>query len=143
MVAQSDLMSAPHFLDAAVNCPEAHAIRIERSGAELIQRIEMAGDSKTRRKGLLGRGSLDPGTGFLIAPTQGVHTFGMRFSIDIIGVARDGRVVKIREDVPPRRVVLSLTAFAILELAAGVARRTGVAVGDRLVVVSTEQPTPL
>jgi uncharacterized protein len=80
---------------------------------------------------------------FLIAPTQGVHTFGMRFSIDIIGVARDGRVVKIREHVPPRRIVLSFTAFAILELAAGVARRTKVAVGDRLVVVSTEQPPPL
>ena len=129
-------MSAPHFLDMAVHCPEGYAIRIERTGAELIRRIEMAGDSKTRRKGLLGRSSLDPDTGFLIAPTQGVHTFGMRFSIDIIGVARDGRVVKVREHVPPRRVVLALTAFAILELAAGVAGDTGVSVGDRLVVIT-------
>ena len=74
------------------------------------------------------------------ADSAGVHTFGMQFSIDIIGVARDGRVVKVREHVPPRRVVFAWTAFAILELAAGVAPLTGVAVGDRLVVVSTEQP---
>jgi len=136
-------MTATHFLQIALRCPEGHAIRIERTGAELVRRIEMAGDSKTRRKGLLGRGSLDPNTGFLIAPTQGVHTFGMRFSIDVIGVARDGRVVKVREHVPPRRVVFAWTAFAILELAAGVAPRTGVAVGDRLVVVSSDRPAPL
>jgi uncharacterized membrane protein (UPF0127 family) len=85
----------------------------------------MAGDSESRRKGLLGRASLDPTTGFVIAPSQGVHTFGMRFAIDIVGVARDGRVVKIRPQVPPQRLVFAWTAFAILELAAGVVERPG------------------
>jgi len=100
----------------------------------------MAGDSTTRRKGLLGRDALDRDVGFVIAPTQGVHTFGMRFPIDIVGVARDGRVVKVRGEVPPRRLVFALRAFAILELAAGVARRAAIAVGDRLIVVPNQHP---
>ena len=57
----------------------------------------------------------------------------MRFPIDIVGVTRDGRVVKVRSDVPRSRLVFALRAFAILELASGVAVRSGLAVDDRLV----------
>ena len=127
-------MSAPHFLDVAVHCPEGYAIRIERTGAELVRRIEMAGDSETRRKGLLGRSSLDPDTGFVIAPTQGIHTFGMKFPIDVIGVDRVGRVVRIKENVPPRRLVFAWRAFAIVETAAGDVERAGLRIGDQLSV---------
>jgi uncharacterized membrane protein (UPF0127 family) len=62
----------------------------------------------------------------------------MRFDIDIVGVTRDGRIVKIRERVPPRRVVLAWSAFAFLELTAGAADRAGIVTGDRLRVVSGE-----
>jgi uncharacterized membrane protein (UPF0127 family) len=105
----------------------------------LVKRLEMAGDSTARRRGLLGRDGLDRDVGFVIAPTQGVHTFGMRFPIDIVGVARDGHVVKVRADVPPRRLVFALRAFAILELATGVARRAEISVGDRLIVVPNQR----
>jgi uncharacterized protein len=131
-------VSTPHFLASALAQPADHGIHIERTGAVLVQRLEMAGDSRTRRKGLLGRDALDQEVGLVIAPTQGVHTFGMRFPIDIVGVARDGRVVKVRGDVPPRRLVFALRAFAILELAAGVARRAAISVGDRLIVVRNQ-----
>ena len=133
-------MSPSHFLAGALAHPEFYSLRVERTGAALVQRLEMAGDSTTRRKGLLGRDSLDREVGFVIVPTQGVHTFGMRFPIDIIGIARDGRVVKLREDVPPRRLVFALRAWAILELAAGVARRSAIAVGDRLIVAPNQEP---
>lgn len=131
-------MSTPHFLTSALAHPEDHGIHIERTGAVLVQRLEMAGDSTTRRKGLLGRDALDQDVGFVIAPTQGVHTFGMRFPIDIVGVARDGRVVKVRGEVPPGRLVFAFRAFAILELAAGMARRAAISVGDRLIVVANQ-----
>ena len=131
-------MSTPHFLTIALAHPERYGLRIERTGSALVQRLEMAGDSTTRRKGLLGRDSLDRDVGFVIAPTQGVHTFGMRFPIDIVGVSRDGRVVKMRAEVPPKRVVFALRAFAILELAPGVARRAAISVGDCLVVVPSQ-----
>lgn len=111
-------------------------VTIERTGAVLATYLEVAGDSASRRKGLLGRERLDPGHAVLIAPTQGVHTFGMRFNIDIVAVARDGRVVKIRSHVPRRRIVLALKAFAIIELPSGSADASDLKVGDRLVMAS-------
>ncbi len=98
----------------------------------------MAADSDARKRGLLGRDELAPDTGLVIAPSQGVHTFGMRFPIDIVGISRDGHVVKCRGDVAPRRLVFALRAFAILEVAAGVAARAGLAVGDRLIATRPE-----
>ena len=70
----------------------------------------------------------------MIAPCQGVHTFGMRFAIDIVAVSRDGVVVKIRSHVPRRRIVLALKAYAIVELPSGSADAADLKIGDRLVV---------
>lgn len=108
------------------------SVTIEGSGAVLATRIEVAGDSASRKKGLLGRDGLEPGGALVIAPSQGIHTFGMRFDLDIVGVARDGTVVKIRSRVPPRRIVIALRAFAIIELPAGSAEGVHLAIGDRL-----------
>ena len=112
------------------------SVTIERSGELLATRIEIAGDSASRRKGLLGRDRLEPGCGVVIAPSQGVHTFGMRFAIDVVAVSREGTVVKIRSHVPPRRIVLAFSAFAILELEAGASAVAQLEVGDRLFVVA-------
>jgi uncharacterized membrane protein (UPF0127 family) len=131
---------SPHFLRDALRAPAGYGLLIERSRGLLVTRLEVAGDSDSRRTGLLGRDALDPAVGFVIAPTQGVHTFGMRFPIDIVGVTREGRVVKVRPRVPPRRLVFAWTAFAIVELAAGVAERAGLEVGDR-VIASPADPT--
>jgi hypothetical protein len=110
------------------------SITIEGSGVVLASRIEVAGDSASRRKGLLGRERFDPGEAIVIAPCQGVHTFGMRFAIDIVAVARDGLVVKIRSHVPRRRIVIALNAFAIIELPSGSVEGSKLKVGDRLLV---------
>jgi uncharacterized membrane protein (UPF0127 family) len=78
---------------------------------------------------------MEPGEALVIAPTQGVHTFGMRFPIDIVGVTRSGAVVSLRRDVPRRRIVFSWKAFAIVELPAGATDRCGLAIGDLVEVV--------
>jgi uncharacterized protein len=109
------------------------ALKIERSGVLLGTAIRLAGDSATRKQGLLGQDALPPGSGLVIAPSQGVHTFGMRFAIDIVCVSRAGVVVKCRPAVAPRRLVLSWSAFAMLELAAGEAARAGLVIGDVLI----------
>lgn len=112
-------------------------VTIDGSGVVLATRIEVAGNSESRRRGLLGRDRLEPGCGLVIAPSQGVHTFGMRFAIDIVAVSREGVVVKIRSNVRPRRIVIALSAFAILELAAGTAALAQLKVGDRLRATQT------
>jgi len=133
-------MNSPPFLAPALHSSGEWGLRIGRSGAWLATNAEIAGSSASRRKGLLGRESLAAGRALVIAPTQGVHTFGMRFAIDIVGVRRDGEVLSIRRGVPRRRIVFSLRAFAIVELAAGATDRAGLEIGDRLEVVKNPIP---
>jgi len=120
-----------HFLSSALNgrCSLAN----QRTGATFVADVEIARDSATRRRGLLGRDSIGTDQALVIAPSQGVHTFGMRFAIDIIAADRNGRVVKLRSRVLPRRVVLAWSAFAIVELAAGALECSDLQKGDYLV----------
>jgi uncharacterized membrane protein (UPF0127 family) len=108
----------------------------EPGARPLADSLELARDSATRKRGLLGRAGLAPGVALVIAPCQAVHTFGMQFSIDVIFAARDGRVLKIRNAVPARRLAASVRAFATIEMAAGSAARAGLSVGDLLRVVT-------
>jgi uncharacterized membrane protein (UPF0127 family) len=124
----------PHFLAEVADGRTPCGLRVERTGAWLITNLRLAGDSAERRRGLLDSDGLADGEGLVIAPSQGVHTFGMRFAIDVVGVARDGRVVLIRSAVRPRRIVLAWRAFAMVELSAGGAIRAGIRLGDRVVL---------
>jgi uncharacterized membrane protein (UPF0127 family) len=104
----------------------------ERTGLAVATTLEGAFDSATRKRGLLGRDSLPSGHALIIAPTNMVHTFFMRFPIDILIATRDGRVVKARPNVPARRVVGALWGFAVIEMAARELERSGTVSGDRL-----------
>ena len=68
----------------------------------------------------------------VIAPCNAVHTFFMRFPIDIVFLTRDGEVLSIRSSVGPWRMAVSFRGFAVLELAAGRAARCGLTTGERL-----------
>jgi uncharacterized membrane protein (UPF0127 family) len=98
--------------------------------------LETALDSAARNRGLLGRDSLSPDHALIIAPGSLVHTFGMRFRIDILFVARDGRVLKVSHEVPARRIAGALGSFAVVELAGGELKSSDTQPGDILEVVS-------
>jgi hypothetical protein len=108
-----------------------------RSGVVLATRLETAFDSKSRRLGLLGRGSMEDGAALIIAPCNAVHTFFMRFPIDVIFVARDGRVVKAKDSLAMWRMAFAPRAFAVIECPTGVIRSSQTRIGDRLTVVPT------
>lgn len=99
---------------------------------ELGNRIETADKGPVRRKGLLGRNSLQPGEGLWIVPCEAVHTFAMRFAIDLVYLDRKRRVLKIRHRVPPARISACLRAHSVLELPAGTAEQAQVSPGDQL-----------
>jgi uncharacterized membrane protein (UPF0127 family) len=101
------------------------------SGADLAARVAVAGDSASRRRGLLGRDRLD-NEALVIAPCAAVHTCFMRFPIDVLFVDRDGRIVKCVPDVRPWRIAAALRAFATIEMAAGTIARTGTTRGHRV-----------
>ena len=98
----------------------------------LGDRVQIAGNGRDRRKGLLGRECLDNGEGLWIVPCEAVHTFGMRFAIDLVYLDRKHRVVKTRSQVPPWRVSTCLTAHSVIELAPGTIRKTRTMRGDTL-----------
>jgi uncharacterized protein len=107
-----------------------------RSGKVVADRLLTAFDSESRRRGLLAHGSLPHSTALIIAPTNAIHTFFMKFPIDIVFVSKAGRVLKIRSRVPAWRMTASLRAYAVLELAAGSLDGSDTKVGDELVVTS-------
>lgn len=98
----------------------------------LAERVEVADHGAKRRKGLLGRSGLGPGEGLWIVPCEAVHTFGMRFPIDLVYVDRDKRVKKVRSNVTPWRMSACLSAHSVVELAAGTVRETQTQAGDKL-----------
>ena len=128
-------MSRPHFLQPLLKrTGQKPVLRNVRSRLSVATTIETAFESADRKKGLLGRDGLAAGQALVIAPTNLVHTFAMRFPIDILFVARDGRVLKVRTAVPPRRIAGSWGAFAVVELAAGQAAASDTRPGDAIEV---------
>lgn len=111
--------------------PLLQAVNVSRGGTVLARRIQWAGTSAERRRGLLRRVRMDPDEGVYLVPCQWIHMFGMRFAIDAAFLAADGRVVAVHHDLRPNRISkLALRAEGVLELAAGTLRATGTTVGD-------------
>jgi uncharacterized membrane protein (UPF0127 family) len=89
-------------------------------------------------RGLLGRKELAVGGGLLIRPTWSIHTWFMRFPIDVVFLDRDLTVLKLKEHMAPWRATAHRGAHSALELSAGHAHRVDLDVGDRLAWGSVE-----
>ncbi|HLG18201.1 MAG TPA: DUF192 domain-containing protein [Bdellovibrionota bacterium] len=99
----------------------------------LADRVEQANRLWPRMKGLLGRSNLPEGHGLWISHCNSIHTWFMRFPIDVVFVSSDQRVVRLLEQVSPFRMTRpSLSARSVLELAAGTLARRLTHVGDQL-----------
>ena len=98
----------------------------------LADRADIADTSAKRRRGLLKHTSLEPGEGLWIAPCEGVHTFGMKFPIDVVFLNRNKKVLKIRPNMVRGRIAFSLRAHSVLELPAGTVIESGTKAGDQL-----------
>jgi uncharacterized protein len=110
-------------------------LTIPHKSVTVGSRIGLANTSLTRLFGLLGRRGLEPGSGLLIQPSSGVHTLGMLFSIDVVALDRDLRVLAVWRRLPPFRVTpVSLKTHSSLELAPGEIDRCGIEPGDQLAV---------
>jgi hypothetical protein len=94
--------------------------------------VDVADTSTKRRTGLLKHDNLSPGQGLWIAPCEAIHTFGMKFPIDVIFLSRNRKILKVRKEMPRRRLAVCIRAHSVLELPAGVLDRTGTIPGDLL-----------
>ena len=100
----------------------------------LAQAADVADSSAKRRTGLLKHERLEPGEGLWIVPCESVHTFFMKFPIDLVYLDKRRKVKKVRHAVPAWRLSACLSAHSVLELPAGTVKQTGTAVGDELEV---------
>ena len=99
--------------------------------------------ARSRRLRLLGlalRGRPPPARGLLIPRCRSVHTFGMRFELDLVWLDRDGRVLGVDESVRPWRVRSRWDAAAVLEVPAGGGRSAAAAFGSGRMPAMAEPP---
>ena len=97
---------------------------------QVLATLEVAADRRARRRGLLGRDGIDGA--LLLQPARSVHTFGMRFPIDVAHVDADLEVLKVTTMVPNRLGLPVWRARGVIECEAGAFAHWGVKVGDRL-----------
>jgi uncharacterized protein len=114
-------------------------VRNQTRNTVLGDAVDVADTSDKRRVGLLKHERLEPGTGLWILPCESVHTFFMKFPIDLVYLDRKKKVRKVRSAVPAWRLSACLTAHSILELPAGGIEKTGTQAGDELSIETLSQ----
>jgi hypothetical protein len=108
-------------------------------GTTVGHKVKLANTSLTRMFGLLGHKGLDAGEGLWIKPSSGVHTFFMRFSIDVIGLDNNLRVIKLWRCLPPFRVTsVSMKLKSVIELPCGAIKAGDVQIGDYLEITAAD-----
>lgn len=98
--------------------------------ARVLASAEMAASRRDRRRGLLGRDSIEGA--LVIEPCRWIHTLGMRFPIDVAYLDPDGVVVKTIQMQRFRMGIPVWNASSVIEAQAGAFARWGLRVGDRI-----------
>ena len=92
-------------------------------------RVAEAATRRARLMGLAGLSTLSADQALLLPRCRSVHTFWMRFDLDLVWLGRDGRVLRVDRGVPPRRVRSCRQAAAVLEARSGYGPDFAVALG--------------
>jgi len=107
----------------------------------LVESAEVADGFWSRMRGLLGHAPLAQGEGMVIIPCQWIHTLFMGFSIDVVYLGDDLRVVHLQENVSPNRLCSPVPrSSCVVELPARAISRAGVQIGDQLEFQVDEEP---
>ena len=100
-------------------------------GKILANSLDVADTFAKSMMGLMGKPSLERGHGLWIKPCQSIHTFWMRFSIDVLFLDKQGVVVHFVESMKPFRVSRHiLRARSVLELPAWSIKDSDTQLGD-------------
>lgn len=112
------------------------------TGAVVADNVAVASTRAERAVGLLSRSGLEPGEALWIIPCRGVHTWGMRFTIDVVALDDRGIVVDQVSGLRPWRVRLPRRGTAgVLELPSGTLSATGTALGHRIALETIDSTT--
>ena len=133
--------AAPAFAQAALSTPpqQLEPLTIVTASGEHRFQIEVARTDEQRARGLMFRRFMPEDRGMLFDfKNEQPIMMWMRntyIPLDMIFIARDGRVINVAENTEPlseRTIASAAPAFAVLEVNAGVARKIGLKAGDRI-----------
>ncbi len=108
---------------------------VEQNGVTVVERLHVARGARERTRGLLSHDSLPDGEGMWFPACRLIHTFGMKFSIDLVYLNEQLEICKIVEDMRPGRLSACLAAESVIELISGAAKKLGLSKGIRLKIV--------
>lgn len=109
------------------------------TGKRFATKLERADTFWTRFLGLLPYKSLPEGEGLILTPCRSVHTFFMKFSIDVLYLDQYYRIVKVHERVKPWRALAPCKkAIHVLELPAGMIATTETCEGHRIAFIKAK-----
>ena len=104
-----------------------------RTGTTLATNVKVADNLFTRMKGLLGKKGLPIGEALWIKPCFSVHTFFMKFPIDIVFLNKTNQVIAAVSNLTPNRMTrLYPRSFSVLELPPGTIVASNTVIGDKI-----------
>lgn len=110
----------------------------QRDGCVVADKAELAGSLIARLVGLIGRRDFPKGSAMIIPGCRQVHTFLMRFPIDVLFIDERDKVVYIAANIKSCRITrFCISASRIIELPAGTITACGIMVGDILSIKGT------
>ena len=114
---------------SAERCERLDALAADELAGGL--RLAHARSFRERARGLARLDAMPPGYALHIPRCRSVHTFTMRFPLDLIWLGKDGGVVRVDRDVPPNRHKACRRARSVIETNAGAADAFVAALEDR------------
>ncbi len=101
----------------------------------IAENISIADNFLKRLKGLMGRKALKKSEGLMLMSCNSIHTCFMRFPIDVVFLDMDFKVISLKKEVKPWRLVsIVKKAYIAVELPAGAVEFKEISLGDRLII---------
>jgi len=109
-------------------------MRLLRNGKTLFNKVKGAYSLKDRLIGLLSKKFMPESEALYIPGCRAVHTFFMKFSIDVVMTDKRGKVVFIKEKLRPFRITGCLKAENTVEFKQGMAKKKKIKAGDKIII---------
>ncbi len=110
--------------------------KVHLNGQEIVREVELANSFFKRFKGLMFRQSMPLDYGLLLSPCKAIHTFSMRFPIDVVYLDADSKIIHIEKSMQPNKVGKTIkSAASVLELNSGMAEKFDLKADDTLELV--------
>jgi hypothetical protein len=109
----------------------------KENGTVIVETLRVARGIRERMRGLLGRDRLALGEALMIERCSSIHTFFMRFPLDVIFLDRKFRVTRVVRNLGPWRLAAALGSACVVEFSAGALDGLDLPPGRTLVVEGT------